>query len=138
MTSPDPTCPARDGPSLLDVTVIRVTSFVLVGSGWRAEMFNKVADGLPDLSCVGAVVRTPRRAVDALFGSLAECVDSAHPDFVVTAVPWPVTPIIIEEAVGLGLPVLAETPPAPDVEGYAACGRRSDRASWFRWPSSIT
>lgn len=51
----------------------------------------------------------------------------AGPDFVVTAVPWMVTPEVIVEVTGRGVPVLAETPPAPDVDGlrslWAAVGK---------------
>jgi predicted dehydrogenase len=92
----------------------------MIGAGWRAEMFQRVSLGLNEVDCVGCVVRTPRPFAVPTFSSLAECVEAVHPDFVVTAVPWPVTPVAIEEAVALGLPVLAETPPAPDLDGLRA------------------
>jgi predicted dehydrogenase len=103
-----------------------VTSFAVVGAGWRAEMFWRLAGGLEDVRCVGAVVRTPRELSVPTFSSLAACVAATSPDFVVTAVPWPVNPGVITEAVERGLPVLAETPPAPDAAGlrelWAAVG----------------
>src|SRR5256714_4804332 len=97
-----------------------VTSFAVVGAGWRAGFFWRLAASLPDLTCVGAVVRTPRDLPVPAFGSLAGCLRSARPDFVVTAVPWPATPAAITGAVACGVPVLAETPPAPDLAGLRA------------------
>jgi predicted dehydrogenase len=61
-------------------------------------------------------VRTPRDLPVPTFSSLEEI----RPDFVVTAVPWDANPAVIVEAVERGLPVLAETPPAPDREGLRA------------------
>jgi predicted dehydrogenase len=95
-------------------------SFVVVGAGWRAQMFWRLAAALDEVRCVGAVVRTPRPAEVPTFTSLAQCIREARPAFVVTAVPWPATPGVIVEAVDAGLPVLAETPPAPDVGGLTA------------------
>jgi predicted dehydrogenase len=97
-----------------------VTSFVVVGSGWRAEMFWRLAGGLPDVECLGAVVRTPRSLAVPTFASLAECIAATPPDFVVTAVPWDANPGVIVDAVRRELPVLAETPPAPDLPGLRA------------------
>src|SRR6185436_4616259 len=89
-------------------------------------MFWRIAAGLPGLDCVGAVVRRPRDLPVPTYASLAECVAGAAPDFVVTAVPWQAGPALIVEAVERGLPVLAETPPAPDIAGlrnlWAAVG----------------
>jgi predicted dehydrogenase len=103
-----------------------VTSFAVVGAGWRAEMFWRLAAGLEGLECVGAVVRTPRGLPVPTYGSLGECVAGARPDFVVTAVSWDANPGLVTEAVERGLPVLAETPPAPDAAGlrglWAAVG----------------
>ncbi|GAA2587126.1 hypothetical protein GCM10010435_76700 [Winogradskya consettensis] len=87
-----------------------MTTFVTVGAGWRSQMFWRIAEGLDGVDCVGAVVRTPRELPVPAYGSLAE-VDA---DFVVSAVSWEANPGVITEAVGRGLPVLAETPPAKD------------------------
>jgi predicted dehydrogenase len=107
-----------------------VTSFAVLGAGWRAEMFWRLAAALPDVECLGAVVRTPRDLPVPTFASL----DEVRPDFVVTAVPWDANPAVISDAVRRGLPVLAETPPAPDAGGRS--GRRSAAAAWCRWRSS--
>jgi predicted dehydrogenase len=88
----------------------------VVGAGWRAEMFWRLASALPDVDCLGAVVRTPRDLPVPTFASL----DEVRPDFVVTAVPWDTNPAVVEDAVRRGLPVLAETPPAPDADGLRA------------------
>ena len=93
------------------------TTFALVGAGWRGEYFWRLAAGLPGLSCVGAVVRTPRELAVPTFSSVQQCLEQGRPDFVVTAVPWPATPAVVREVVAAGVPVLAETPPAPDVAG---------------------
>ena len=93
-----------------------MTSFAVVGAGWRAEMFWRLGAALDGLECLGAVVRTPRALPVRTFASLAE----VRPDFVVTAVPWPANPHVIADAVHRGLPVLAETPPAPDLAGLRA------------------
>jgi len=93
-----------------------MTSFVVVGAGWRAEMFWRLAAALPDLRCLGAVVRSPRSLPVPTFASL----DEVRPDFVVTAVPWDANPAVVRDAVRRGLPVLAETPPAPDADGLRA------------------
>ena len=97
-----------------------MTTFALIGSGWRARMFLKVANELGTTPCAGAVVRTPRRLELPTFTSLDACLRELPVDFVLTATPWTVTPDFIIEAVDRGLPVLAETPPAPDLDGLRA------------------
>src|SRR5919107_2749067 len=93
-----------------------MTSFIVVGAGWRAEMFWRLAAGVPGLRCLGAVVRPPRDLPVPALRSL----DDVRPDFAVTAVPWEANPGVIRAAVDRGLPVLAETPPAPDLPGLRA------------------
>jgi predicted dehydrogenase len=97
-----------------------VTTFALIGSGWRARMFLKVARELGTIRCGGMVVRTPRRLDVPTFTSLDECLRELPVDFVLTATPSSVTPYVIADAVDRGLPVLAETPPAPDLDGLRA------------------
>jgi predicted dehydrogenase len=52
-----------------------------------------------------------------VFSSLDACLRDLRVDFVLTATPRSETPRVVAEAVDRGLPVLAETPPAPDLEG---------------------
>ena len=93
-----------------------MTTFVVIGAGWRAEMFWRLAEAVPGLDCLGAVVRSPRDLPVPALSSL----DEVRPDFVVTAVPWDTNPGVVVDAVERGLPVLSETPPAPDADGLRA------------------
>ena len=101
--------------------------FAVVGSGWRGEFFVRMARLLPErFACVGVVSRDPERGawVEQHWGvptvrAIGE-LPTLSPELVITATPWPVTPEAVVELVGLGLPVLAETPPAPDAEGLRA------------------
>jgi predicted dehydrogenase len=97
-----------------------VTTFALIGSGFRAQTFLKVTRELGTVGCAGVVVRTPRPMDLPTFTSLDECVREVHPDFVLTATPRSVTPSVIADAADRGIPVLAETPPAPDLDGLRA------------------
>lgn len=99
--------------------------FALVGVGWRAEFFRRAALAVPDrLSLVGAVARSHERAeqVEAswgvpVFADLGSMLRARRPDFVVLSVPWALTVGLLEALAGEGVPVLCETPPAPDVAG---------------------
>ncbi|TQL01969.1 Gfo/Idh/MocA family protein [Cellulomonas sp. SLBN-39] len=108
--------------------------FGVVGSGWRAEFFVRMARLMPErFTCTGVVTRTAERGaqVEAAWGvptvrTVTELVTGDlpgagrspdRPELVVTATPWPVTPDVVRELVDASVPVLAETPPAPDVEG---------------------
>ncbi|MYZ34335.1 Gfo/Idh/MocA family oxidoreductase [Streptomyces sp. MnatMP-M17] len=112
--------------------------FGLVGTGWRSEFFVRLAQKLPDrLTVTGVVSRSPERAaeVEAAWGVPAcRSVDellagpgapespgapksSGAPEFVIPSVPWSVTPEVTKDLVRREVPVLAETPPAADLEG---------------------
>jgi predicted dehydrogenase len=69
--------------------------YAIVGRGWRARFYARLAEVMPDRFTV---------------------VDT-KPDFVVTAVPRDANPGIVERYVADGVPVLSETPPAPDRDG---------------------
>lgn len=94
-----------------------MTKFAIVGSGWRAEFYWRLAAELDGLDCVGVVSRRPKQLPVPVCLDLDECLRQAKPDFVVTSVPWSVTPGLITELAGRGVKVLAETPPAPDLDG---------------------
>jgi predicted dehydrogenase len=113
----------------------RAGKFAIVGTGWRSRFYLKLASLLPEqVEVVGIVGRNPDRAVEKaakwgvpVYATLAECVAAQHPDFLVSAVPWGVTPEVTRAAVSLETAILCETPPAPDVDGlrtlWAAVGR---------------
>ncbi|WP_033345102.1 Gfo/Idh/MocA family oxidoreductase [Catenuloplanes japonicus] len=91
------------------------TTFALVGFGFRAATLHRVATGLEGVRCVGAVVRSPRELPVPAYDSLDACLREARPDFVVTAVPPSQNPALIRACAARDVPVLAETPPAPDL-----------------------
>lgn len=101
------------------------TKIGIVGTGWRSEFFLRVATALPErLRLVGLATRSPDKgaAVEASWSvptvrDVDELIGRCRPDFVVASVPWAVTPQIISAAAGQGVPILAETPPAPDHDG---------------------
>jgi predicted dehydrogenase len=103
-----------------------VTSFAIIGGGWRAQMYVDVARALGTVRCAAVVTPRPRPLDLPVFASLDACLREVPVDFVLTATPRAVTPAVVAEAVDRGLPVLAETPPAPDLEGlrtmWAAVG----------------
>src|SRR3954468_1613624 len=78
--------------------------YAIVGRGWRARFFTRLAEVIPD-----------RFAVTDVLGRTGDL--TGRPDFVVVSVPWEATPGQIERFVERGIPVLAETPPAPDAAG---------------------
>jgi predicted dehydrogenase len=87
----------------------------IVGNGWRAQFFLRLARLMPDRFTVTRVVTRT--------GTLDE-LDAGAPDFVITAVPWQVNPGTVEALVGMGRPVLSETPPAPDLAGLRSLWSR--------------
>jgi predicted dehydrogenase len=101
------------------------TRFGIVGSGWRALFFLRLAKLLPQrFGVTGVVTRTAGRGdeVEAAwnvptFRSTADLLAHERPDFVIVSVPWAVTPEVTRELVAHRVPVLAETPPAADLDG---------------------
>ncbi|MBO0812081.1 MAG: Gfo/Idh/MocA family oxidoreductase [Microlunatus sp.] len=106
----------------------------VIGSGWRTQAFVRIAERLPErLTLEGVVTRTEAR-VDQIvenwqvpaYTDLDTFIDRHPIDFMITSTPFAVTPVMIKELVGRGIAVLAETPPAPDVESlrdlWAAAG----------------
>ena len=101
-----------------------MTTYAIVGGGWRSEFYIRLGQLLPEkFELIGVVARNLDRAAElqADFGiSIFESTDAllqfARPDFVVIAVSWAANPELVKEFVASGIPVLCETPPAPDVQ----------------------
>lgn len=100
----------------------------VVGSGYRTQAFVQLAAQMPErFTLAGVVTRSESRAeeiVEQWQVPAATDLDTflqRHPvDFMITSTPFAVTPELIKELVGRRIPVVAETPPAPDVEGLRA------------------
>jgi predicted dehydrogenase len=96
--------------------------YAVAGNGWRAAYFLRLAQLFPSRFQVTSIVTRDAEsgeraeqqwgvpAVRSVKESVAD-----RPDFLVAAVPWAASPVVTAEAVALDLPVLCETPPAPDV-----------------------
>lgn len=107
-------------PRPMQVRPVRVG---IVGAAWRGQYFVKLVSRLSErMECAGVVARreTVRREVAdrwnvPVFETTEQLLHAASPDFVVTSVSWDANPAVIEQLVAQGVPVLAETPPAPDL-----------------------
>ncbi|HET9186737.1 MAG TPA: Gfo/Idh/MocA family oxidoreductase [Acidothermaceae bacterium] len=99
--------------------------FGVVGGGWRTEFFLRLATMAPEhFSVSGVVTRSAEKgaAIEAAWGvptfrSSSELVRASSPEFVIPAVSWDAAPQAVKDLVALEIPVLVETPPAPDLDG---------------------
>ena len=105
--------------------------FGIVGGGWRTEFFLRIAQALPErFEVTGIVTRSEEKgaALTKTWGvptvRTPEELLAAKPDFMVLSVPWPVTPELIIWCAERGMPVLAETPPAPTEEALRTLWER--------------
>ena len=111
--------------------------FVIVGGGWRAEFYLRVARELPERFRVcGMLVRDPAKAarLESTWGipthrSLDDLLRLDRPLFAVVSVPWAVSPAMLSGLSDRKIPCLAETPPAPDVPGLAEVNALTDRGA---------
>jgi hypothetical protein len=97
--------------------------FGIIGSGWRTEFFLRIAKELPErFKVAGVVTRTEDsgKNIEEKFGvrtyrTSDDLLKAAKIDFAVVSVPWKIAPIRTKELVERDVPVLTETPPAPDL-----------------------
>lgn len=97
----------------------------IVGTGWRAEFFIRIAQALPEeFEVVGIVARRIESAEYmqkkwslSTYSTLSELIKKTEPDYIISSVSWNSNPGVLEECVSLQTPVLSETPPAPDLAG---------------------
>jgi predicted dehydrogenase len=102
-----------------------MTSIAVIGAGWRAQFFIRLAKMMPEkFEIVGVVARKEdvRTALNLEFGvkafsSVSQLLGHKKPDFAIIGVSWDANPGIVEELVKAGVHVLCETPPAPTLEG---------------------
>jgi predicted dehydrogenase len=109
----------------------------IVGSGWRAEFYLRIARDLPDRFRAGGIVVRDEgkgRVLEDVWGvktcrTLDDLLEVSGLRFVVVSVPWSVTPLMLRELARCGIPALAETPPAPDLDGLVALHELTERGA---------
>lgn len=105
-------------------TTMKLIKFGIIGGGWRAEFFLRIARALPERFKINAMmVRDELKGekIETKWGvpttrELDALLETPDMDFVVVSVPWSVSPVMLRELANRGIPALAETPPAPDLE----------------------
>ncbi len=100
--------------------------FAILGAGWRAHFFLRIANELPErFRVTGVMTRDAVRAASVTrqwstpIRSTLEELLRDRPAFVVVSVPRTVAPAVLRELSAKAIPVLAETPPAADRAGLA-------------------
>jgi predicted dehydrogenase len=99
--------------------------FGIIGGGWRTTFFLQIARQLSERFQVGGLLvrnAEKRQELEARWGipayrTLDELLSVPNLQFVVVCVSWPATPEFLKELAARNIPALAETPPAPDLEG---------------------
>jgi len=102
--------------------------FGIIGGGWRTDFFLRVAKALPErFDVAGVVFRTAAKAEAfeqkwgvPTYRTIDELLATGGVQFVVVAVKWAPTPVLLKELAERKIPALSETPPAPDVPGLIA------------------
>ncbi|MBC8081212.1 MAG: Gfo/Idh/MocA family oxidoreductase [Gorillibacterium sp.] len=111
-----------------------VIRFGIIGGGWRAEFYLRIAKALPEQFQVeGMLIRDKDKAAKMeqvwnvpTYQTLDTFLDNQSYSFIVLSVSWAASPAYLVELAQRAIPVLAETPPAPDIEAlvrlYEAVG----------------
>ena len=101
--------------------------FAVVGAGWRTDFFLRAAAALPQMKVCGVVARDETRAKEVesewgvpCFASIPKLLQNTRPSFVVASVSAHAMPDVCIELAGHAVPILAETPPATDLEGLVS------------------
>ncbi|MGO4181358.1 Gfo/Idh/MocA family protein [Paenibacillus sp. TAF43_2] len=102
-----------------------IISFGIVGGGWRAEFYIRIAKALPEKFNIHTILvrdEEKGRLLEAKWGIRTVrnmdqfTAESKQFSFAVVSVPRTAAPAIIQELAERQIPVLAETPPAADLE----------------------
>ncbi len=104
---------------------MRPIEYGIVGAGWRTEFHMRIARALPEQFSIVGVVESneaKRKPFEnkwgvPVFADIDALLKKSSPSFVLAAVSWPSTPIVLAELAERQMPALSETPPAPDMDG---------------------
>ena len=124
--------------------------FIIIGAGWRALYYVRIAKAMPDIFCLDAVYCRTQEKADKIAReyqihtttSKEECA-AYKPDFAVIAVNKAEICNVAVEWMDRGITVLSETPAALDIEalkklyGYYKAGKKQVVAEQYReYPSN--
>ena len=97
--------------------------FAVIGTGWRSEFHVRMANAAPErLEAVAVMARSESEAERLTAAWNVPTVRTIKdlvafkPDFVIAAVSWPSMPDVVRELVAAGVKVMAETPPASQLD----------------------
>jgi hypothetical protein len=116
---------------------MKPTTFAVIGaSGWRGQFFLRIACELPEHFRVSALLSRDVAKAEELerewglptFSDLDGLLRD-RPQFVVVSVPWAASPGLLRELSERKMPVLGETPPAPDLESLIALHELTQRGA---------
>lgn len=119
--------------------------YALIGSGWRAEFYIRIAKMLPEQFCLTAVLvrDSVKGAAFAekfqvkVVNTLEELMED-EPNFVVLSIKRGTVTDYLMDLFERGIPVLAETPPEKIWIHYSVCGRPMKNISLkCRWLNNI-
>lgn len=111
--------------------------FGLLGGGWRAEFYLRIARELPEQFAVGAMFVRNKEKAEAIsrtwgvkvFTTLEEFLAERTYSFAVICLKRDAVKEYIYRLAEAGVPILAETPPAPDLEQLRELWDRVGRTS---------
>ncbi|MBO7743672.1 Gfo/Idh/MocA family oxidoreductase [Paenibacillus sp. MWE-103] len=98
---------------------------IIGGAGFRAQYYLRIAKALPDRFRVSAMTvrdeakgrEMEKRWQVPAYRTMEQMLEKDRPDFVVVSVSGSAQPGYLLQLAELGIPALAETPPAPNLEG---------------------
>ncbi|MCR8631382.1 Gfo/Idh/MocA family protein [Paenibacillus radicis (ex Xue et al. 2023)] len=102
--------------------------FSIIGGGFRSEFYLRIARAMPDkFQVTGMVVRDEGKGSEmerkwnvSTYRTLDSLLERERPEFAVVSVSRSACPGFLFELAERGIPALAETPPAPDLDGLLA------------------
>jgi predicted dehydrogenase len=111
---------------------VETATIALVGAGWRAEYFLRIAQALPERFNIGSVVTRSASSAERISSRWQVPADTSlrilkrgePPDYVIVSVPPDIAPQFTLKLIAMGVPVLCETPPAQDIAELAKLYRR--------------
>ena len=110
---------------MIEIQTTNKIVFAIIGSGWRSKFYLRIAKGCPEqFEVCGLVTRSEIKGKELekawgikTYRTVEELLGACNPDFAVVSVTWEAAPVVTKLLTDKNIPVLSETPPAPDING---------------------